>query len=337
MINEVNIKKIILHILDPSVGMPVLSEEEHPHDEEINEFIKTHIENVFKDINIKKAFFRNEENRVKNLCMDISKDDNKFVEKTKEFSQIFYDFMVSNISIPPCDLICSLFNGDGREYLGFFILNYKTSYIHYVEELEDTRVNTVVKQSTALPSETQKIDEFIIVDLEDYSMLLKEKKYEIDGQKEYYISRYLLRSEDSLSDKEKVDIVNKVSKKLVEKYYEGDVTKLAEIKSAMLESVEETDAINVEHIKTKVFNNNLEIQNVYEEEIEKRGLTERTIEVNENLSKKISKTQKLVTDDGIELKIPISYLTSNDKVEFLNNPDGTISVLLKNIRDIQGK
>ncbi|MBU5438119.1 nucleoid-associated protein [Tissierella sp. MSJ-40] len=337
MINEVNIKKIILHILDPSVGMPVLSEEEHPHDEEINEFIKTHIENVFKDINIKKAFFRNEENRVKNLCMDISKDDNKFVEKTKEFSQIFYDFMVSNISIPPCDLICSLFNGDGREYLGFFILNYKTSYIHYVEELEDTRVNTVVKQSTALPSESQKIDEFIIVDLEDYSMLLKEKKYEIDGQKEYYISRYLLRSEDSLSDKEKIDIVNKVSKKLVEKYYEGDVTKLAEIKSAMLESVEETDAINVEHIKTKVFNNNLEIQNVYEEEIEKRGLTERTIEVNENLSKKISKTQKLVTDDGIELKIPISYLTSNDKVEFLNNPDGTISVLLKNIRDIQGK
>lgn len=168
-------------------------------------------------------------------------------------------------------------------------------------------------------------------------MLLKEKKYEIDGQKEYYISRYLLKSEDSLSDKEKVDIVNKVSKKLVEKYYEGDVTKLAEIKSVMLESVEETDAINVEHIKTKVFNNNLEIQNVYEEEIEKRGLTEKTIEVNENLSKKISKTQKLVTDDGIELKIPISYLTSNDKVEFLNNPDGTISVLLKNIRDIQGK
>ena len=36
-------------------------------------------------------------------------------------------------------------------------------------------------------------------------------------------------------------------------------------------------------------------------------------------------------------KVPTSYLTNGNKIEFLNNPDGTISILIINIRDIQGK
>lgn len=337
MINEINIEKIILHILDPSIGLPVLSEEEHPNSGEIIEFIKSHIENIFCDINIKKSFFRDENNQVKILCRDISNNGDLFIEKTKELSGRMYNILDQNANIPPCDLICSLFKGDGKRYLGFFIFNYKTSYIHYVEESENGRLNTVVKQSTTLPNINQKIDEFFIIDLEDYSILLKEKKYEINEEKEYYLSKYLLKSVDLLSNKEKMDIVNKVSKKIVKDYYENDVTKLAEIKSAMVESVEETDAIDIDHIKTSVFKNNIDVQRIYDEEIEKKGLLDKTIEVNENLSKKISKTQKLVMDNGIEIKIPIEYLTSSDIVEFLNNPDGTLSVLLKNIRDIQGK
>ena len=168
-------------------------------------------------------------------------------------------------------------------------------------------------------------------------ILLKEKKYEIDGEKEYYLSKYFLKSQDKLSDKEKVDIINKASKKIVKDYYDGDVKKMAEIKTAIVESIEETDSIDIDHITSKAFNNNLELKEIYSEELQNKGLTEKAIEVNENVIKKISRTQRLVTDDGIEIKIPINYLTSQDKVEFINNADGTISILLKNIRDIQDK
>ncbi len=337
MINDISIEKIILHILDPSIGLPVLSEEEHPNSGEIIEFIKTHIKKIFIDVNIKKSYFNDENNQVKNLCMDVSNNDNLFVEKTKAFSGMMYNLLAQHVNIPPCDLICSLFQGDDKKYLGFFIFNYKVSYIHYVEELETGRLNTVVKQSTTLPNTNQKIDEFFIIDLEDYSILLKEKKYEINGEKDYYISKYLLKSIDLLSEKAKVDIVNKVSKKIVKDYYEDDVTKLAEIKSAMVESVEKDDCISVDDIKSKVFKNNMDIQRIYDEEISKKGLIDKTIKVDENLSKKIPKTQKLVMDNGIEIKIPIEYLKGSDKVEFLNNADGTLSVLLKDIRDIKGK
>lgn len=337
MISEINIEKIILHILDPSIGLPVLSEEEHPFSGEIIEFIKSHIEKIFNDVNVKKSSFINDNNQMKNLCMEISNNNNLFIEKTKGFSQMMYNLLSQNVDIPPCDLICSLFKGDDKSYLGFFIFNYKTSYIHYVEELESGRLNTVIKQSTTLANINQKIDQFFIVDLEDFSIFLKEKKYEINGEKDYYISKYLLKSVDSLSEKAKMDIVNKVSKKIVKDYYADDVTKLAEIKTAMVESVEETNSIDVDSVKTKVFKNSPDIQKIYDEEIEKKGLTEKSIPVNEILSKKIPKTQKLVTNDGIEIKIPIELLTGDEKIEFLNNSDGTISLLLKDIGSLQGK
>ena len=88
MMDQINVEKIILHILDNSIGMPVLSEEEHPYNREIMEFLEIHIEKVFKDINIKKAFFGPEENPVKNLCIDVSQDNNSFIEKPRNLRNL---------------------------------------------------------------------------------------------------------------------------------------------------------------------------------------------------------------------------------------------------------
>lgn len=335
--NGINIEKMILHVLDNSVGVPVFSEMEHPFNGDIMEFISTHIEKAFNDIDIRKASFGIGENPVKALSVAIWEDRNNFIGKTKEFAQLLYSIMAENPTIPPCDLICSLFTREGIKYLGFFIFNYKPSYIHYVDETAENRVNTVIKQRTTLPNENQKVDEFIIINLEDYSILLKEKKYEINGEKDYYISRYILNSEPVLSDKEKVDIVNKVSKKMIKEYYDDDIEKLAEMKNAIVESIEDTSSIDIEHIKSKMFENNIDLYNKYDEEIAKRGLTEKVIQVNENLDKKVPRTQKIVTDNGIEIKFPVAYLTESNNVEFINNPDGTISILLKNIKQLQGK
>lgn len=337
MIEEVHISKLVLHILDNTLGMPILSESEHPNDSDINDFIKSHIEKVFKDVNIKNASFENEGNEIRALCERVMIDDSNFLDVSKKLAEKLYAIIIKNVNIPSCDLVCSTFNGDGKSFLGMFILNYKTSYIHYVEESGNTRTNKMIKQITTLPNTSQSIEEFIIIDLSDYTILLKEKKHEIDGIKEHYLSRYFLNSHTILSDKEKVDIISKTSKKMINDYYDGDVKKMADLKTAIKESIEENDNIDIEHIKKKTFSDNLELQQIYSEELEAKGIKENNISINENVIKKIPKMQKLVTEDGIELKIPISYLNTEEKVEFINNSDGTISILLKNIRDIQDK
>lgn len=336
MTDDINLEKLVLHILDNKTGIPIFSETEHPKDEDIYEFLKSHIDKVFRDVNIKKAYLK-DENEVRTLCEKLNNDREAFLDVSSNLAKKLYKVLEENVSIPACDLFCVLFKREEIEFLGMFILNYKTTYIHQVENKEDVTTNKVIKQITTLPSTSQSIDEFLVIDLDDYSVMLKEKRYEIDGLKEFYLSRLFLKAETVLSDKEKMDIVNKTTKKIVKDYYEGDVKKIAEVKTAIAESIEENDTIDIDHIKKTTFEDNLELQEIYTEELEMKGLTEKNFQVNENVVKKIPKKQKLVTEDGIEIKIPISYLNSTEKVEFINNVDGTISILLKNIRDIQDK
>ena len=44
-----------------------------------------------------------------------------------------------------------------------------------------------------------------------------------------------------------------------------------------------------------------------------------------------SKSQKIKTDTGIEITVPVEYFEDDRYIEFINNNDGTISIALKNI------
>ena len=57
---------------------------------------------------------------------------------------------------------------------------------------------------------------------------------------------------------------------------------------------------------------------------------------NEQTIKKFQK-QKLYTDTGIEITIPMEEYRNPDHVEFITNMDGTISVLIKNIGMLSSK
>ena len=334
---NINIEKVVVHILDNEVGTPVLSELEHKLDAEIQEYLKMHIIKLLKDISSKKVYFTNEDNQIKQDCIKLKESKENFVDISKDIASTLYKIMYKNPDIPAGDLICVLFRKDDIEYLGILKLNYKPSYIHFIQEYENGRENKIIKQKSGLPSSIQKIDESIIIDINDFSILLKEKKYEIDGIKQFYLSEILLNSTQELSDKEKIKIIEKTSKKMVKDFYDGDIKMMAEIKNIMNENIEETGTISIDEISNKVFNENVEVKKIYSEEIEQKGLKEKTIKVDENLEKAIKKKQKLVTDNGIEIKLPTSYLTRDDKVEFISNADGTISIVLKGINAIEDK
>ncbi len=46
------------------------------------------------------------------------------------------------------------------------------------------------------------------------------------------------------------------------------------------------------------------------------------------ISEKFGK-QKLKMDNGIELIVPLDVYRNGDLIEFVNNPDGTVSIMLK--------
>ncbi|ACL77498.1 nucleoid-associated protein [Ruminiclostridium cellulolyticum] len=337
MENDIHIKTAVLHILDTSVNFPVLSDKEIELSGETVEFLEKHISKIFEDTNLKKAQFIGEVNTIKDICNALKEDSGRFMEVTRAIGVMTFDFMLKNIDISSGDLICCHFHAGNEPYLALLKLNYKTGFTHYVNQMEEGAVNSIIRYKTLLPSDGQKVDEAVLISLETDEIKLIEKAYEINGTKEFYMSNYLIKCTTDLSDNQKLKIIDKVTQKISKKYYDEDFDKVAKLKKVVSEGLEEKSEIRVDEIAQEVFDTNLAVREEYIQEIQKAGLIEEAIKVPEKLAEKKFKTHKIKTDTGIEINFPLSYYDNRDMIEFANNPDGSISIIIKNVGKIINK
>ncbi|MDP4092891.1 MAG: nucleoid-associated protein [Bacillota bacterium] len=334
---EINVRKTVLHILDNNINVPVLSSGELEMDGETCDFVEKMICRVLNDNNLKNARFAEENNDVFAILKAISRDGANFLESSLQLADILFGIMVKHVDIPPADLVCCLFDFEGSSWFGFLKLNYKVGYTHFVMQDEGTNINTIIKQRTLLPSEGQKIEEACFINLGDLNIRLVEKEYEINGEKEFYLSKVFMHCATDLSNNEKLKIIDKAAKKISKKYFDEDFDKTALLKKVTAESLEETKAIKVDSIADRVFDKNIEIRNEYISEIQKSGLSENEVAIPEALAEKKFRTHRIKTDTGIEINFPLSCYNDSDKIEFLNNPDGTVSIVIKNVAKITSR
>ncbi len=336
MSSEINIKSAVLHILDNNVTMPVLSDKEMELDNDTLSFLENIINKAFNDDNLKNAKF-SYESAIEELFLQLTKKDLTFIDFTKKIAGDLFSLMLSNPGISGADLICSDFKFNDNNYIGIFKLNYKNNYIHFVKYEDDTNINVLVKQKTVLPNENQKVEECILINTNNLAIQLIEKEYEIDGEKIPYLSQVFLKCEDELSTAQKVKIIGKTAQKLSKKYYDKEFDNIARLNQAIAENIEEINAIDIEEIARETFADNRQIQAEYLNEIQNAGIKEKEIHLPEKIAERKFKTHKIKTDTGIEINFPSIFYNKKDKIEFLNNPDGSISIIIRNVNKITNK
>lgn len=334
---QINITQLYIHIIDGLSDLPVLSDVECNLDRDIHDYVEEHVLKLYNDENTKEVYYSNPNNYVKKGIEELLESKKSFLSITKDLAYSLNKYIYANPSIPAGDLLCCYFTSDDKPYIGIMKFSYKDSFTHYISEGESDTTITIQKHKNILPQISQRIDEGFIIDINDEIIYLKEKKYELDNEKKYYLSEELLESTSSLTDKQKVDIINKTTKKVMKKYCNDDIQKVAEAKNIITDSYLEKGMIDIDEISDKIFENNDELKETFVGEIEKAGLNEKTVTVKPSAEKRIIKNHRLVTNDGIEIKLSSELLTSKEKIEFISNHDGSMSILLKNISDIKDK
>ena len=337
MNHAIYIRKAVLHVLDIHSGMPVLSKGELEVSEDLADYLSKHIDKVLEDPNSKTARFTGEENHIQHLCKMLNDNENELLSITADMANQLFALMQKHVDIPSGDLVCCLAEIDGAMQLGILKMNYKEGFTHWVHNAEEGSINTIIRHQTLLPQEGQKLDECALINLSDFNMRLIEKKVEINGEKEFYLAKHFLRCSCELSNNAKLKILDKVTKNMNKKYYDEDFGKTIQLKKAVSESFEETSTIQLDHIADKVFEKNSDMKHEYIEEIAKAGINEKEITIPDRLIEKKFKTHKIKTDTGIEIDFPLEYADDRDKIEFVNNPDGTLSILIKNIGRITNR
>lgn len=333
--SDLFVVKAIVHILDPLVGTPIFSVEEHPEDTEIYGFLEEHLKKILKDSSLKPATFTEELHPVKESIWALQDSPEVFVESSTIIADAFYRVMTSHSDIPGGDLVVCLFQQEDELYLGILKCNYRYAYIHYTEAGAQGQVNSIIKQRTALPAGSQKIDEAAIIHLNTLNIQLLEKAYELNGEKQYYLSQEILRCHSRQSNLQKAKTLKKVTEIFNKKFCNQDLQVADQFGKEILKSIEETGEVDIPKVTEKVFSGQSELHDIYLDHVASAGIVEAQIPIDREAAKKVFSRRKIKTDTGIEINLSLE--NEESQVEFVNHPDGTITIIIKNVQSITYK
>ncbi|MCM1123203.1 MAG: nucleoid-associated protein [Eubacterium sp.] len=336
---DIRIKNVIVHILDSTIGMPVLSDTELEYGSEIAEFLKEHIAKISSGDDAKECRFYKDESEVYQMLNSYADED--FVAVSKDIATMLYEIMSSNIDIPPADLMVVRFREGEEEYLALLKMNYKSLYTHRTMPLEDGEGNSneIIRHKSILPSESQRLTEAAIIRLSDLAVWVIEKKYEVNGEKTNYFSFLFLKCSSHLSHKSKLSIVSKAVESIQKEGYDETerFEKQMRAKSIIQEEIAEKGGFVVEELAEKIFDEQPELKVAFQDKMEKYDMVKEEIQPQSENTVRKYQNQHLYTDTGIEIKIPMEQYKNPKSVEFITNPDGTISVLIKNIEHLEAR
>ena len=326
---EIIIHQAILHVLDTTLDAPVLSGGGMELTAEKTAYLQNHIEKLLASDEIRQcrplpdSAFRNE--------LEHNQD---FIDLSCRIAGVLFDYMHAHTTIPGADLAVVDFTRDGAPWLGILKLNYKNGYTHYTETVEGAPVNSIIQQRACLPTQGGKVEEGALVNLTDYSMRLLEKKYDIDGHKEFYLSSVVFQYTQAEPEKKKLQAIQEAAAQAVKDAYEDEPHADAQVAMLIANQAADNDnQVSVEQVRQQLaeeyplaavpFDDYVEKSEVLEEAAAPVTVTPARIRRMESRS--------IRTANGIEVKIPTELLNSDSELEFLHDPDGSVSLLIKNV------
>ncbi|MDF2615278.1 MAG: nucleoid-associated protein [Clostridia bacterium] len=318
----------IIHVLDLSLQMPVLSSDLLVLNDETESFITKHLVKTFENHDSCEACFKDNSDFLTQISDPITKE--SFYALSCQMAQKYYHYMSEYQNIPDGDLLITHFFSDDQPFLGILKLNYNEAFTHFLETAEDKLMTKIIKHKSIFPSSSKQIDEAIIISLSTFKIVL------LDHSKGRYLS-HLFDCDTALSVKETIKVVEKVAAEIIEEHYDNPAYALSELKNNISESLAKTQTIPVQDIIEQTFGEDVQVYESCIHKIEELGLKETTIEVSDSKLTNKFTSHRLKTDTGIELKLPTPLFKNPEYIEFINNPDGTLSIMLKNISQITNK
>ena len=326
---EIIIHQAILHVLDTTLDAPVLSGGGMELTAEKTAYLQNHIEKLLASDEIRQcrplpdSAFRNE--------LEHNQD---FIDLSCRIAGVLFDYMHAHTTIPGADLAVVDFTRDGAPWLGILKLNYKNGYTPDTETVDGAPVNSIIQQRACLPTQSGKVEEGALVNLTDYSMRLLEKKYDIDGHKEFYLSSVVFQYTQAEPETKKLQAIQEAAAQAVKDAYEDEPHADAQVAMLIANQAADNDnQVSVEQVRQQLaeeyplaavpFDDYVEKSEVLEEAAAPVTVTPARIRRMESRS--------IRTANGIEVKIPTELLNSDSELEFLHDPDGSVSLLIKNV------
>ena len=325
---SIKLEQAIIHVLDASGVVPLLSDIPLSMNEEFQTYLLKTIKKTFQSDDIKTCFFLPESD-IWNQCMNLSWD---IISISKNIATDIFNVMRRNKDIPSADVLFGMMEINSDKYFYMLKFNYKSAFTHFVQKKEKQVFVNTIKHQALFPIQAPTISEGFFINIENPVVKVLERKFTIDGIKDYYLSSKILCCTENKSPRQKTTELLKTAENIADIYYRSEDEMDAHISSIMYEEFQKGQTLSVDQLGKQFFSQNPAAQKDFFARLAVQDISkEEKLTLSEKFQKKFEK-QSIKTAHGVEIKIPMQLYSDPNEIEFINNPDGTVSLLIKNIK-----
>lgn len=320
------LQQVMMHVINTANKQLVISEKaSDPYLAMIKKLMESKIEKTFRSGARVEAPL-NQDTTLYSYIREYEENEDFHVLST-QIAQHLYDLRLERNQYEKVILCCALILKDERRYL-FVLENYCQSALSYV--MQDDLALELVSYDDILSPSMHKNDHAFLLELSNHQLCVYEKKTVEEGKNVGWFSDILLKCEYMVSYEACVDTMKEISTQLSEKYELPILEVLPTLKSTIVEKTKMCQPLEIDDIADSVFGDAPQAKEEFTQQLQAARIPKQ-VDVEYAKASRKNQVQRIKTDHGIEIIIPVDYMNMAEYFEIIPQEDGSISVLLKNI------
>ena len=249
--------------------------------------------------------------------------------KRYELKNRYEDFTASDL------FLCTITIKE-EEFLCGLELTCKEEMVHHISQSDEGIQNNLQVHQSVIPRASLKNTCFFMIDMDKLNVTILEGLTSTIDEDTFLYAEQILQCQTRVSIKEAVKTAREVAEEVVEEHKLDKLQLIPAFERVIKEAVNEGEDLNMEVIAEEVFFEAPQAQKAYVQEMIGHGIDKPVI--NQNFVRMpLRKNQKLLTDTGIEITIPLDYYNNKDFIEVISSADGRLSIQIKNIGNIENR
>lgn len=328
----------ILHILDFDSAVNVMSERElELETRAVRSFVASHLRRARTSVDNRRGSFT-ESSAFAGELKRFFFGEREFVDLSQQVADFFAGELSKADKPESTDVLVADFEDDEDvRWFAVLLLGSRTAFMHEVAREGGEVRNDIAKRYAILPAPSQKIASYALVRASNLEVLFVDKPRKILGEDTLVIPDGLLQCEAGVSGKEVIEAVSRIVEEVAEEHGANTAVALARAKAAVTEAFEEDEEIAPWDIAEDAFEDEPVLKEKVAERVREEQIPERVSVERAQVERAAVQKHKIRTDTGIEISFPAEMLRSSEYVEFVNEPNGLISIALKNITSIENR
>lgn len=332
------INHAILHILDFDSAVNVMSQRELDIESRtVRSFVTTHLRRARTSADNKRATFA-ENSAFGGELKGYFFGEREFVDLSQQIAEFISSELTKAEKAESTDVLVADFDDDeDARWFAVMLLGSKQAFMHEVGREEGEVRNDIARHYAILPNPSQKVPSYAIVRASTMEIGYVDKKRKIAGEDRMLIPDGLLQCDTGVSGKEVIDTVTRVVEEVAEEHGANTAVALAKVKAAVAEKVEDDEELPPWDIVDEVFEDEPVIKESVRAALTEEKVPERVPVERKQVERAAVRNHKIRTDTGIEISFPAEMGSNSEYIEFVNEPNGLISIELKNIGSIENR